>query len=1740
MISVTGSTIRRLQQRRVQFLLLIAVILSLTSISLISSLRAQGGTLSFGLGRGILFVDPAGRNQAPLWLNDAATAVDFTLYELTPTTFLERYGNQQPWVERPIDVAGLTVATTWQQDYSGVDISGNQSVTLPAVTSGLYVIEAAHASLGQARALVAVSRAVLVVKRGSSGQLVVWASTLQTGAPISGMTVTVYDAQATPLAAGLTDEQGVAHLQVGAGEPVLAVGQTDDETTMTGLDWQWHVNDGYGYWQVPTQQEYTIYLHTERPLYRPGDTVYYNAIVRANVNTGYGVPDPSMPISVTLRDSRNNLIATQLKTADEFGALAGEFRLADEPPLGQYQLELAIQGQVQRQPFHVEDYRKPEYEVSVALPGASAIAGDQVAVTVAADYFFGQPVANANIRLQVYRDPYYWGYWDDWWIADVGAAAPGDLIADLTGVTDGAGRWQTTLPVDTPASTDARYRFKATVTDARGLPVEGEQSMTVFWNSYKLGVATGRYGYPTSEPVTARVTARTHSDMPLPGQLITVRLLRDEWPANTTTDVIPPRQVATDSAGEAVIELGTLPQGWFRLVATGVDDRGRTVTAQRYLWIYGDAANDWWFASDSQLALSADRASYAPGDTATLLIQSQVQGVALLTLERAGVHEERIVNLDGPVTAVEVPVTAEFAPNIYAKIHLFARTEADAQNASAEGKLLIAQTELTVPAVDQRLQVSISPDAQSYGPGQPATLTVRVTDANDQPVRARVSLALVDEALFALQPDLSADLFGAFYGRRPASVSTYHSLVREPYYYRWPTTDAPADEAEAPAPTPGAASQSGAVRRLFLDTAYWNPALLTGANGVATVTLTLPDNLTTWRIHARAVTVASQVGEKQEQLLVTQSVIARPALPRFAVVGDRFHAGLVAQNFSGAATQGEADLASAGLVILDPGARSLALDNAGSASADWTTVAASAGTGLVTATVRTGAGADVVELPLPVKPFGAPDRWSTAGQASPSATATFTVPFNAVTEATELTIHLAPSLALGLLDGLDALIDYPYGCVEQTMSRLLPAAVAARAYADLGIPNPKSEDLPDIMSEGVQRLYGFQHGSGGWGWFYDDDGGLYLTAYVLYGLTAVQQAGFTVDEAVLQRGFAYLDSTLNTGADAGTKAFALYVKAHAGRGDLAQAQALANEAGQMDAAGLAALALALHLGGDESRAQSILDRLLAQVRETPVWASWPLDQSDWGWRHWQTMASTEKNTAFALRALLALRPQHPVAPKVVRWLMDHRQGAGWGGYGSANTQATAFAVLGLADYIRIASELQPEYTYVVQLNGTDVASGQVTPATARTPIPAITVSGVDLRLGANEVRIERSSAGSGQLYYSVRLEQQLFSDGFTPVSSLDQGLALARTYRLAEGQPRNDGAYNRGDLVEVTLTLDVAERLSYVLVEDPIPAGFEALNERTNRLGWGACPWCGPEDAFHWREWGYNRKDVYADRVNFFITELWPGKQTLTYLMRATTAGVFSVLPGQAYPMYREEMWGRSASAQVVVAPDLLAARPALAGDIDQSCEVTRFDLRQVAAVYGTVSAQHNVVGDPAITLGDVVAVAHRTGARCGADLPFPMQTDRAIRFAIHATSSLVQIGETFEAVLLVDGANGASASSDLSGLGLTLHFDRSKVDLVGIRWNGALGSITPLGPQIDHAAGRASFGAVELPPNWPPDQPLATLTFVGRGIGSPALTVETVEAAGAGGQLMQAQATTNLQVVIDGEQSFLPLVRLH
>lgn len=1693
---------------------------------------AQG--LNFGVGRGVQLVDPSGLNRMPIWPGTSATTVNFALYPVTPAEFVKRLATYEPYNNSTVDITGLSASVTWSQALPGGDWYTPQYATFPATAaSGLYVIKADGGSAGSDADYVVVSRHVLTLKKAAGGQFIAWVANLQGQSAGTGFTVTLYNKEGVALGATTTDANGVAHFTLPGATPLMAIAQGNGETTVAGLDWQWASDGAYWWWDGgnATANDQTLYLYTDRPIYRPNQTIYYQAFLRKRELTGYTQLAASTPISVTLRDARNNVVVTQPGTLDEFGALHGEMTIGDAPPLGWWTLTLAVNGQTQSQRLRVEEYHKPEYQVTVTSGSDHIIAGDQTQITVAADYYFGQPVANAVVKLKLFRYtlPRYGWYW---WYDSFPSPYTTTPVAELTGVTGADGKWTTAYSPEATDQFDAVYTVEAQVTDARNLPVTGSKQVQVHWNSFAMTVTPGKWGYATNEAVTMDIATHNHDGSAADGKPVTVRIIRDYWDQTPERDAVPPQTGSTDDQGKLQVTFTNVPQGWYRVESTSTDARNRKVLAVNYLWVFDPTANDWYYFNDKELSILADKERYAPGDTAQLLIQSKVTGLALLTLERDGVYREQLVQIAGPVTTVNVPIDAQLAPNVVARLHLFKPGGANEWETRREGRLLLAATELVVPARDKQLNVTINADAATYRPGDTAILTLQVKDAAGNPVHARVGLALVDEAIYALQADLSADLFDTFWGRRSNTVATYDSLVRQPWGYNLPPTT---DQTGTPAPTgtpvrdqDGPAELAGnstPVRRNFADTAYWNGAITTDANGQATLTIKLPDNLTTWRIVAKAIAVDATVGAAQRSLLVTQEIIARPALPRFGVVGDRFQAGVVAQNFSGSATTGHAHLQASGLVLLDPGDKGVNLANGGSAAVNWTAVAATSGTGLVTTTLQTSAGGDMVELPFLVKPFAVPERWLAAGQADLTATELFTLPLNAVTEQTRLAVRLSPSLALGVLDGLDELIDYPYGCVEQTMSRLLPSAVAAKAYTDLGLPNPKADALPKIVAQGLQKIYGFQHTAGSWGWFYDDDGGVFLTAYVLFGLISVEDAGFAVDDTVVSRGFSYLDGALTGTVEPGVRAFAHYVKALAGRGDLTATQGLLSQAGAMDASQIAVLALALHANGDANNANKVIDTLLARVQESATTAYWPLTTDTWDWRTWQTMASDEKNTALAVRALALLRPNEPKLPKAVRWLLENRRGAGWG-----NTQATAFGVLGLVDVIKTTGELQSNYNYTVKLNDQPIASGTVTPQTATQPMPPIILTGAQLSAGDNRLQIERTT-GSGSLYYTAILNQQLYYDGFTPVSSLDQGLALARSYKLAEGTPRTDGAYNVGDLVEVTLKLKSTQELWYVLISDPIPAGFEVVAERMNPISWG-----GYWEVFYWDEWGYNQKEARDDRVEYFVTYLWKGEHTYTYLMRATAAGDFSVLPGTASPMYKEAVWGRSGSQRVLVAPEQLAAAPTLAGDFDRSCQITAFDAQLTAAAWHTTSARHDLTGDGKVDLADVAAVGSWQGATCGAQRVLPGSGSGNAAFTIATDDSDLWIGEEVRVTIALAGVQSAEAAATTpGGFALALNLDASRLAFQRLEINPALGKVIPLRPQTQGQT--LAFGLYGLPVNLPAGTHLATLVLRSRTVGPATITVAEASAVDSAGRLISATATGSGAVKVDGRQIWLPVV---
>jgi uncharacterized protein YfaS (alpha-2-macroglobulin family) len=1054
------------------------------------------------------------------------------------------------------------------------------------------------------------------------------------------------------------------------------------------------------------------------------------------------------------------------------------------------------------------------------------------------------------------------------------------------------------------------------------------------------------YFHP-NEPIPVALFARDIDGQPRANVPVTAELLGYVY-GKGFTKVIGRVTGRTDAQGGVTLNLTAIEQDWYRVRVTGVDRNGKTVERFTWVWVYDPSQKTPWNAAeaDGQLVVNTERDAYVSGDTAQLIIRTPVSGRALLTVERGKLRRAQLIELTTPVTLVPLVLQDDDAPNVYVTVNVYrpaaVKDDYRAWQSEPEAELLVARTNVPVLADQRRLRISLTPDRSSYAPRETASFTVQVTDQAGLPVKAELSLALIDEAIYALSQDQTKDPFDVFYAPRGAALRTFNSFAP----VRWLPCECGGGG--------GGEDLLANPRFNFPDTAYWNPQIVTDEQGRAVVQVTLPDSLTRWRAVVRAITADEfpRVGEAAATITTTQSIVIRPVLPRQWVQGDRVLISAIVHNntdrdrtatvwmdvdpasslrgsiLSGMEQSGmqpkdatkqstgfnseiashpsTAPLNSAAPLRMLAMTQTITISANSSAVVGWPIEAQALGALTVTLRTKSDRAADAVQVRVPIGPLAVPEVDAIIGSATSSAAHTITLPAHTIKEVSTLQIDLSSSIAASVLDGLAYLTGYPYGCVEQTMSKALPNAVVGRALNVLGVSDRLVQaELPRKVSAGLQRLYGFQHNDGGWGWWFDDATDEYQTAYVLFGLAMTKQAGYEVDAGVIERGAKYMTERLPDIKDDRIKAYALFALAMNDKGQLAETQQLAarfnaiTDTQRLDVFSQAGLAIALHELGDEAAAQQLIDRLIEQAVVTDSGAYWNTGAED-GHYHEKTMSSSMRSTALALDALVRIRPNDPIVAKIVRWLMAQRAPDGWG-----TTQETAYAVVALTDYLQSSRELNNRAAYRVYVNDQLVQQGTLS---GRQIQQTVTIPAAQLRDGANRVRLERDGS-AGQLYYKIT--QHALIAGSTDRAA--GPIRVTRTYRHPNSN-KPITSTQPGDLIKVEVKITLPEASWYVAIEDPLPGGLEAVNERLNTTSYTErSNYSGDESEFHYQAYGYNNKEIHDDRVVFFVTHLGKGTHTFTYLARATQSGSFSAMPAQVYLMYAPEQWGRSASGAITV-----------------------------------------------------------------------------------------------------------------------------------------------------------------------------------------------------------------------------------
>ncbi|MCG8424360.1 MAG: MG2 domain-containing protein [Proteobacteria bacterium] len=1378
-----------------------------------------------------------------------------------------------------------------------------------------------------------------ILLKAGTGSGLIWVSRISTGKPVSGANVAVYTPQGRLAYRGRTDKDGVLRLpgttkllrQPGAGDKeafgegyneyssyrsqrLIATVEKAGDLALVDGNWA----NGIQTWNFGVREDRRSgttrirgFIQSDRGIYRPGETVHFKGLVR---EIAVGKP-PVVPraarVKLRVEDSRGQSVMDKTMRLTEFGGFAFDLPLEQEANLGDYYVNATIKGQTFRERFSVEEFRKVSFEVDVKGNERHGRLGDKLSFKLDANYLFGAPVASANVEWNVYRRPhtvsfpeyaqyYFADYasrgWDYWYYESHGGDNSPSFVSDGIGVTDRRGRFRFSVR-------DPRRNFDGPQDYVIGVSVRDETDQTISKRSvvtahktdFYLGLHTQEYVQAMGMPFAVNIVAVTPSGQRVPAKA-TLRFIRETYSCEysggyrshrtckTRHEVEKEREIDVPATGTGTERIMPEKPGEYIVRVEAVDGRGNTVVSSGNVWILGRGEAFWSGDESARMSLIASKQAYKPGETARLVPRTGLTNTtALITIERNGILDAFVKPMAASSDGIEIELEDAHAPNVYASVAMITGRTGEGDRRRPRFKMGVV--ELKVSPEDKRLEVAVKSDKESYQPGELVSGTVRVT-ANAQPVRAEVSVSVADEGVLQLIAYKTPDPMKAFYASWGLGVdasANWNRIAR--------LNDPTAGDPDMGGDSGGGPEDS--VRSNFVSSAYWASSLVTDENGEVSFQFKAPDNLTAFRMMVVAADAGSQFGSSDRRFTVAKPLLAKPILPRFLRTGDRATVGVAVHNYTG--TAGTATVTASGKgVRVRKKSRQVALAKDRSARVNFPINVGNGRTAKFAFAVEMDGHRDALEVEIPVQRSLIIDKKTVAaGVAGADGQETVEVPISwndsLVKNRSMVTVTIDRT-GLGELEpGLRYLIEYPYGCLEQTLSRFIPLTKVkdlARSLKNKDLQGPK---LNAFIRAGVAKVARHQHADGHFSLWPSGKTYPHLTVYAIFGLTEARRAGIKVPDQTVELGIRALKTwvsktRVSPGGESGTMAMAAYVLAESGQPDRALNTRLFEARAGLPRYGAAFLLRAMKRSRSSGTDIDTLKGELYASAESSDGFAFIRETGDLS--HY--MSSDVRSSAIALSALLELDGKSPMIDQLAEGLKKkQRPGGGW-----YNTQDNLYSLVALSDYARSESESSEVVTLYIN------DKKQV-----RRKIKGSKILVLRRRLHnyqPGSVKIETT----GKVRYAVRLTEAREEKA---VEAVNKGFAITREYLDPKsGTPVAE--FKTGQLIKVRIAIESADSRRYVAVDDPLPAGFEAVNTKL-----ASAQNTGSGEAKS--SWGWSHRELRDDRALAFVDNMgkYQRKMQMEYLVRATTPGTFVVPPASVEEMYNPDVRGRSTTTTVVI-----------------------------------------------------------------------------------------------------------------------------------------------------------------------------------------------------------------------------------
>jgi uncharacterized protein YfaS (alpha-2-macroglobulin family) len=1309
------------------------------------------------------------------------------------------------------------------------------------------------------------------------------------------------------------------------------------------------------------------FLFTDRGLFKPGEILTFRGVDRSLVVGNYLIYQG--PYKVTLEASSyddNQTIAELEGETSEAGGFYGSIILPDDLTPQTYRLVYRRTGREQEPsadfPVTVAYFERLKFEASIPAPDLTLYAGDMINMNLKASYLSGGSLSGATYEEDWYRELSYYrppsSLAKDYWFGPRNAWEGRQSLSSNKAALGANGSAALSQQTTASSITGAAYTYvvETRITDLSNQMISATQSAVVHPARFYLGVSSpNTRGFPKKgQELSFKFLALTPSGSPstskdwlATGQdagKLTVEFLRDEWhlvqQEGVAGYVYDQYIKETINEGTQTIQLkadGSFKftpskPGYYTLRLSASDLSGRRALTEYGFYVTGQGSGYWNMNNSNEISLTADQAEYNPGDTAQVLLQSALPGgYYIITIEREGIYSEEIKYLEEGTTVLDIPIARNYVPVVYVSVASYSVRKGAPSHEYGSPDLDKPRAHFGVTALRVNPRVKAFTikveDAGNriYRPGETVTLTLKA-ERNGQPLSdAELTLMAVDRGVLDLINYHVPDPVDFFYGnwRFPLSVTGGDSRIHLMDPVTYSIKNLAGGDSDG---------KDEDQRSDFNPTAVFEPMLKTGADGKVKVTFKLPDSLTTYRL-----TVFGVRGDlfalKESEIAARNRINVREVLPRRLRERDTAEVGVLITNLdnsphkvtvslgvnpaSGSTANGL--IKQSGLAAVDGVSERTVNLRAGENGVVYFDIAA-AKEGYINLnfTIRSDILNEKLVNELYIERPYVFETFTTMGSVADgdaSAREGLVIPGWADNGVGNLSVSL-DATRLGLLDSaISYLFHYPYGCLEQRSSAVLPLVIFGD-YIDAF--NLKTEvSNPRQAAENEIKTWG-QHQRPDGGFPYWPDGSseyssFYVSLRIAHILALAKQKNYEIPASInMDKLLSFLNNGYRniSGWDYGYhsyfQSYLLYIFSLLGQPvDVSRLAEIAARQ-DADAGTLAHVGMAYRNINRPTEAAALGIKIRNLIRSTTRGADLSDPREKDSRFYYAYYGNKLEQLALVLEFFVQQYPEDQLNGRILYSLLEQKRS---GGYWDS-TAVTVKVLSALDALIRVEKLEQLDVSGVISLNGTELFKGSYKGLGAKPSGKSFDFKAAPLsamkRDSTLPLTINRS--GKGAIYYTASLRYAIPSELH---SFRDEGLGVFMSfYDTDTGREISGAKLQSGKTYQAKVRISTGRDRTYVALRIPLPSGAEILDTTFVTTARYAGIQDNDYDVYgdndYWEYRYPSNMTIMDNEVRYFWDNFTKGEATVQFLFRASRRGVYPTPPVQAECMYEGEIFGRT------------------------------------------------------------------------------------------------------------------------------------------------------------------------------------------------------------------------------------------